>query len=40
MIKTLKKTILKTLNELEALPQEERISQRIDKFSAMGVVLE
>ncbi|SHK72257.1 acetyl-CoA carboxylase carboxyltransferase subunit alpha [Hymenobacter psychrotolerans] len=40
MIKTLKKTILKTLDELEALPQEERISQRIDKFSAMGVVLE
>jgi acetyl-CoA carboxylase carboxyl transferase subunit alpha len=40
MIKTLKKTILKTLDELEALPHEERISQRIDKFSAMGVVLE
>jgi len=40
MIKTLKKTILKTLDELEALPAEERISQRIDKFSAMGVVLE
>ncbi|RSK44633.1 acetyl-CoA carboxylase carboxyltransferase subunit alpha [Hymenobacter perfusus] len=40
MIKTLKKTILKTLDELEALPAEERISQRIDKFSNMGVVLE
>jgi acetyl-CoA carboxylase carboxyl transferase subunit alpha len=40
MIKTLKKTILKTLDELEALPTEERISQRIDKFSAMGVVVE
>ena len=40
MIKTLKKTILKTLDELEALPPEERISQRIDKFAAMGVVLE
>ncbi|MFD2783917.1 acetyl-CoA carboxylase carboxyltransferase subunit alpha [Hymenobacter rubripertinctus] len=40
MIKTLKKTILKTLDELEALPAEERISQRIDKFSAMGVVVE
>ncbi|WBA43299.1 acetyl-CoA carboxylase carboxyltransferase subunit alpha [Hymenobacter canadensis] len=40
MIKTLKKTILKTLDELEALPTEERISQRIDKFAAMGVVLE
>ena len=40
MIKTLKKTILKTLDELEALPADERISQRIDKFAAMGVVLE
>ncbi|MBT9395360.1 acetyl-CoA carboxylase carboxyltransferase subunit alpha [Hymenobacter sp. NST-14] len=40
MISTLKKTILDTLDELEALPAEERISQRIDKFSAMGVVLE
>lgn len=40
MIKTLKKTILKTLDELAALPTEERISQRIDKFSNMGVVLE
>ncbi|MCR5889903.1 acetyl-CoA carboxylase carboxyltransferase subunit alpha [Hymenobacter sp. J193] len=39
MIKTLKKTILKTLDELEVLPAEERISQRIDKFSAMGVVV-
>ncbi|UPL51109.1 acetyl-CoA carboxylase carboxyltransferase subunit alpha [Hymenobacter sublimis] len=40
MIKNLKKTILKTLDELEALPQDERISQRIDKFSNMGVVVE
>ncbi|UYZ63912.1 acetyl-CoA carboxylase carboxyltransferase subunit alpha [Hymenobacter weizhouensis] len=40
MIQTLKKTILRTLDELEALPQEERISQRIDKFSNMGVVIE
>ena len=40
MIKTLKKTILDTLDELESLPYEERISQRIDKFSAMGVVIE
>ncbi|QIX59958.1 acetyl-CoA carboxylase carboxyltransferase subunit alpha [Hymenobacter lutimineralis] len=39
MIKTLKKTILKTLDELEAVPAEERMSQRIDKFSAMGVVV-
>jgi acetyl-CoA carboxylase carboxyl transferase subunit alpha len=40
MIDTLRKTILKTLDELEALPADERISQRIDKFSAMGVVVE
>ncbi|WP_375418619.1 acetyl-CoA carboxylase carboxyltransferase subunit alpha [uncultured Hymenobacter sp.] len=40
MIKTLKKTLLKTLNELAAIPATERISQRIDKFSAMGVVVE
>ena len=40
MIETLKKTLLKTLKELEALPAEERIVQRIDKFSAMGVVAE
>ena len=37
MIETLKKTLLKTLKELEALPAGERISQRIDKFSSMGV---
>ncbi|SNC61942.1 acetyl-CoA carboxylase carboxyl transferase subunit alpha [Hymenobacter gelipurpurascens] len=40
MIKTLKKTILKTLDELEALSHEERVNQRIEKFSNMGVVLE
>ncbi|MBX0289401.1 acetyl-CoA carboxylase carboxyltransferase subunit alpha [Hymenobacter sp. HSC-4F20] len=40
MISTLKQTIIQTLDELEALPQEERISQRIDKFSNMGVVVE
>ena len=40
MIKTLKKTLLKTLDELAAIPAAERISQRIDKFSAMGVVAE
>jgi acetyl-CoA carboxylase carboxyl transferase subunit alpha len=39
MIVTLKKTLLKTLKELSALPAEERISQRIDKFSKMGVVV-
>ncbi len=40
MITTLKKHILKTLDELEAINPAERISQRIDKFSAMGVVEE
>ncbi|QKG52706.1 acetyl-CoA carboxylase carboxyltransferase subunit alpha [Hymenobacter sp. BRD67] len=40
MIDTLKKTLLATLAELAAIPAEERISQRIDKFSAMGVVVE
>jgi len=40
MIATLKKTLLKTLDDLEALSPEERISQRIDKFSAMGVIVE
>jgi len=40
MIDTLRKTLIKTLDELEALPADERISQRIDKFSAMGVVVE
>ena len=39
-IETLKKTLLDTLNELDAIPAEERIAQRIDKFSAMGVVVE
>ena len=37
MIETLKQTLLATLTELAAIPAEERISQRIDKFSAMGV---
>ena len=40
MVETLKKTILQTLDELEALSPAERISQRIDKFADMGVVLE
>jgi acetyl-CoA carboxylase carboxyl transferase subunit alpha len=40
MVGQLKKTLVRILDELEALPAEERISQRIDKFSAMGVVLE
>ncbi|RZK30951.1 MAG: acetyl-CoA carboxylase carboxyltransferase subunit alpha [Hymenobacter sp.] len=40
MIATLKQTLLDTLRELAAVPADERISQRIDKFSAMGVVVE
>ena len=40
MIETLKGTLLKTLKELAAIPATDRISQRIDKFSAMGVVVE
>ena len=40
MISTLRKHILKTLDELDQLPAQERISQRIDKFSSMGVVQE
>ena len=40
MIAILKETLLSTLAELDAIPAEERISQRIDKFSAMGVVVE
>jgi len=34
---TVKDAILATIKELEALTIEERISQRIDKFTAMGV---
>jgi len=40
MVETLKNTLLKTLKELAAIPAADRISQRIDKFSAMGVVVE
>ena len=40
MIETLKNTLLKTLKELAAIAPADRISQRIDKFSAMGVVVE
>jgi acetyl-CoA carboxylase carboxyl transferase subunit alpha len=35
-----KKTILDTFNELNKLAPRERINQRIEKFSAMGVVKE
>ncbi len=37
MAQILKKVIIETLAELSQLPVEERISQRIDKFCAMGV---
>ena len=40
MIETLKNTLLKTLKELGEMSPEDRVSQRIDKFSAMGVVVE
>ena len=40
MVEILKETLLNTLDELDAIPAEERIAQRIDKFSAMGVVVE
>lgn len=38
--KELKKVILKNFKELDSLSTEERISQRIDKFCDMGVVVE
>ncbi|PRY15737.1 acetyl-CoA carboxylase carboxyl transferase subunit alpha [Pontibacter ummariensis] len=40
MMRTLKKAIIKLLDELEGIDAEERIMQRIEKFSNMGVVLE
>jgi acetyl-CoA carboxylase carboxyl transferase subunit alpha len=40
MAEELKRVIVTLTNELLALTPEERISQRIDKFSAMGVVKE
>jgi acetyl-CoA carboxylase carboxyl transferase subunit alpha len=40
MMRTLKKEICKMLDELDAVEAEDRIMQRIDKFSSMGVVLE
>ncbi len=36
----LKKVILDALGELNAIDSQERISQRIDKFCSMGVVIE
>jgi len=40
MSKTIKKAILQALKTLDKQSPEERISQRIDKFCAMGVVVE
>jgi acetyl-CoA carboxylase carboxyl transferase subunit alpha len=40
MAKTLKELISKALAELDKIEAEDRISQRIDKFCAMGVVVE
>jgi acetyl-CoA carboxylase carboxyl transferase subunit alpha len=40
MAKTLKEVIGKALAELDKIEAEERIAQRIDKFCAMGVVVE
>ena len=40
MAATIKKTILDNYQELNQLPVEELINQRIDKFCAMGVVKE
>jgi acetyl-CoA carboxylase carboxyl transferase subunit alpha len=40
MSETLKKTIISQINTLSAISPQERISKRIDKFCAMGVVLE
>jgi len=40
MAKEIKKAILKSLKELNKLTPEERINQRIEKFSSMGVYTE
>jgi acetyl-CoA carboxylase carboxyl transferase subunit alpha len=40
MFKKVKKTILDTIKELNQLSPQERINQRIEKFSAMGVFVE
>ncbi|MFD1143203.1 acetyl-CoA carboxylase carboxyltransferase subunit alpha [Larkinella insperata] len=40
MARRIKQTIIDTLAELNKLTPEERIDQRIEKFCAMGVVLE
>jgi acetyl-CoA carboxylase carboxyl transferase subunit alpha len=40
MAEQVKQLILSVTKELKAIPAEERIRQRIDKFCAMGVVKE
>ena len=40
MSKKIKKVILDTIRELNELSPEERINQRIEKFSGMGVFVE
>jgi acetyl-CoA carboxylase carboxyl transferase subunit alpha len=40
MATTIKNTIKEALKELDQLTPEKRIDQRIDKFCAMGVVVE
>jgi acetyl-CoA carboxylase carboxyl transferase subunit alpha len=40
MAEELKKTILENITELAAISEQDRIDQRIDKFCAMGVVVE
>ena len=40
MAEELKRTILENIAELGAISEQDRIDQRIDKFCAMGVVVE
>jgi acetyl-CoA carboxylase carboxyl transferase subunit alpha len=40
MSETLKKTIVNQIDTLSAMTAQERVSKRIDKFCAMGVVVE
>ena len=40
IMQTVRETLTRALDELAALPTDERINQRIDKFAAMGVVVE
>ena len=40
MMQTMRETLIAALDELAAIPADERIMQRIEKFAAMGVVVE